>query len=100
MIHSVETVMHCPSCGVKFPQDGANIIGRKNNSLLIHFSCEKCQGASLALVAKNEISGNLITMGMLTDLDYEEAVKIMQEKPITIDEVLDIYEELKVSKDK
>ncbi len=88
------TLVNCGVCSELYRTGNAKVVGSRNNSLVVHIHCDKCQSSTLTIISKSPTGENIITMGMLTDLDYGEAVKSMQMKAIDADEVLDIIEEV------
>lgn len=95
MNHEVETLLYCAVCGEQYLRGSAKTLTTNNKTLLIHIRCHHCMSATLAMVTKNDKGGSVATMGMLTDLSYQEAVEMLHKQPITIDEVLDMYKSFK-----
>lgn len=95
MNHEVETLLYCPVCGEQYLRGSAKTVTTNSKALLIHIRCHYCMSATLAMVTKNDRGGSVVTMGMLTDLSYQEAAEIAHKQPITVDEVLDIYKSFK-----
>lgn len=95
MNHEVETLLYCPVCGQQYLRGSAKTIKNNKKAFLVHVRCHKCMSATLAMIAKNNKGGGVVTMGMLTDLSSDEATEMVKMQPISIDEVLDIYKTLK-----
>lgn len=95
MKHEVETLSHCPVCGEQYLRGSAKTVMTNSKALLIHIQCHYCISATLAMVTKNDKGRNVVMIGMLTDLSYQESAEMMHKQPITADEVLDIYRSLK-----
>lgn len=94
MKHNDVTLVNCGVCGEKYRSGSARVVGNRNNSLVVHIHCDNCKSAMITIISKNPTGENTMTMGMLTDLDYNEAVRSMNMKAIDADEVLDIIEEV------
>ena len=87
------TLISCSVCGERYRTGSAKIVGSRNNSLIVHIHCGTCYSSTLTIISKNSTGENTMTMGMLTDLSYNEAVESMNMRAIDADEVLDIIEE-------
>ncbi len=88
------TIVNCSVCGEKYSPGSAKIVGNRNNSLVVHIHCDNCKSSMITIISKNPTGENTMTMGMLTDLNYSEAVESMNMKAIDADEVLDIIENI------
>lgn len=98
MRKELEVLLDCPVCNFKYEPDSVKVVDGRQNVLLVHVTCGNCKTSSLALVSKNTSGMTAVTMGMLTDLDYEEAGWMLEQAPITADEVLDIHQAVDISK--
>ncbi len=56
----------------------------------MHITCSVCRSASLAIISNGNDNDRLISVGMLTDLSYDEIIEMIKKGPITADEVLEI----------
>jgi hypothetical protein len=91
----LDMLVNCPVCGNKYQEKNARVIQAKQSALLVHAECDHCLSNFLAVVSKGYENESVVTMGMLTDLNYEEARYFLRNSPVTADEVLDLYEEKK-----
>jgi len=91
-MNNLEVLFSCPICNKKYNKGDIRLIQEKRETVLLHTRCRFCKNSSLALYSKQEKRNEAVAMGMLTDLDYEEACQVLSRKPITIDEVLDFYQ--------
>jgi predicted nucleic-acid-binding Zn-ribbon protein len=96
MKKDIEMLTDCPVCGKNYGRKEAKIIDVRKNTLLVHTNCSQCKSNFLALISKNIAGGTMITMGMLTDLNFEEANWMLDQNPVSADEVLDLHEEFNV----
>lgn len=85
--------MHCPACGKKSSQEELKVLGGEDDAALIHLTCANCWAASLAVTSRDN-NNQVMTVGMLTDLNREEALDLLSKKALSVDEVLDMYEQL------
>lgn len=95
-MNDLELLLNCPVCGKKYGHKSARIVEGKKGALLVHVGCGHCLSKSLAIISNPDSSGaeNPISMGIMTDLNYEEACRLLRGNPISADEVLDIYQSL------
>ena len=87
------TLVNCSVCGKNYQTGNAKVVGNMNNSLVIHIHCGNCYSSTITIISRNSTGENMMTMGMLTDLNYQEAVESMKLRAIDADEVLDIIAE-------
>jgi formate dehydrogenase maturation protein FdhE len=90
MNFNIEAIMSCPVCGRKHLRGSARVVMRKRTHVLLHASCAFCSTSSMMLVARKNGQKNVISIGSLTDLSFEEAASIIKQRPLTINEVIDI----------
>jgi hypothetical protein len=92
-MNEVNLLMKCSICGKKYGKQSIKIIQNKKDAMLIHVNCDFCCSSSLAVVNKGVHNNeSLVTMGILTDLGYEEACNVLNRESISSDEILDLYE--------
>jgi hypothetical protein len=68
------------------------IVERAGETILAHSHCPNCDGAVLSLLYRDMLGITLV--GLVTDLNYQDAVRIKDEQLIDEDDVLKIYEKL------
>jgi len=92
-MNEVNLLMKCSICGTKYGKQSIKVVQNKKDAMLVHVNCDSCRSASLAVINKGiQNNDNIVTLGILTDLDYEEACNVLRKEPISSDEVLDLYE--------
>lgn len=91
-MNEVNLLIKCSICGKKYREKSIKIVQNKKEAMLVHVSCDFCHSSSLAVINKGMHGGeNMVTLGILTDLDYQEACEFLRKEPISLDEVLDLY---------
>ena len=91
-MNEVNLLMKCSICGKKYGEKSIKVVQNKKDSMLVYVSCDFCQSSSLAVINKGmQNNNNIVTLGILTDLDYEEVCNVLKKEPISSDEVLDLY---------
>ena len=92
MMNNIELLLSCPICEKKYERGSIRLVLEKKDFSLLHIRCNFCGNSSLAVYSKQtQGSGGIITMGIMTDLDYEEACQFSSKRPIAVDELLDFY---------
>lgn len=88
----LKLITQCPVCGGDFETKAAKFFIKKEESQLVHITCGQCQGNFIAMIM---IFGKGIsTIGMVTDLSFEDVKRIYGSAPIEIDEVIEGYKYL------
>lgn len=90
-------LMVCPICGKKYSAESTKLVQGVSNGALLHVSCSFCGSASLAILTKavgnDKDGGNaFVTIGMMTDLSFEESRRLIGQLPVSLADVLDFYE--------
>ena len=67
----------------------ARVIDEREDTHLMHIRCKKCSHAILALVLTTGMG--VSSMGLLTDLTFDDVVKFRDAEPITVDEVIGFH---------
>jgi hypothetical protein len=80
----------CPACSTSFDVLHAKVIETYPDAHLVHFTCDKCRNALLAVVALS--SDATQTVGLLTDLSYEDVLRFSKMQMISIEDVVDAHE--------
>lgn len=87
-----EAVIFCPLCNKEYAPANLKVVEQAGETILAHSSCPWCQGAVLSLLHKDFMGITLI--GLVTDLNYEDAIKLKDRAAVNEDDVLILYESL------
>lgn len=82
-------VSYCPVCETRYNQMEAKLLGEEGDTRLIYVNCRKCRHSVLALVLVNHVGAS--SVGLLTDLTYEDVVKFQAAKKVSINDVIDAH---------
>lgn len=83
----------CDKCGTAYDPEDINIIQNNGVSAIIHFSCHNCKSQNLATY--------IFPIGMSSrsplnvDLSFEELKKFASQNKVSLDEILEVYTQLK-----
>ncbi|MEA2020206.1 MAG: hypothetical protein U9M98_00545 [Patescibacteria group bacterium] len=79
---------HCYQCGLPLEDAEVTFLFRASVASIIHVRCEHCGAETLATLS---VSGHQVT-DIQTDLTSSELKRFFASEPISVDDVLDIYE--------
>ncbi len=82
-------VSYCPLCEAKFNPMEARVLGEDGETHLLHVRCRSCANAILALVLVTKTG--VSSVGLVTDLSYDDVVKFKAEGNVSIDDVLAVH---------
>jgi hypothetical protein len=85
----LKLVSFCPVCETRYTPIEARLLGEQGETHLLHVQCRKCQHSILALVLVNHVGAS--SVGLLTDLSYEDVVRVRSGQQIHLDDVIDTH---------
>ncbi|MFZ5364913.1 MAG: hypothetical protein ACOZBH_01785 [Patescibacteria group bacterium] len=88
--HSLKIISNCPACRAMYNPAEINIVDEKENAHILHLTCQRCKNNMLVLLLAS--AKGISSIGLLTDLESSEAVKFIDSRPISSDEVLEAKE--------
>ncbi|MBI5654797.1 hypothetical protein HZC53_04060 [Candidatus Uhrbacteria bacterium] len=77
---------HCPLCQEAYGTAGIKLVGERGQARLFHCTCTGCGQAVLAVVV--ETQGSVSSVGLVTDLEIQDALRFAALSPVTSDECL------------
>lgn len=77
----------CPVCGAVYAPEQARVFAEKDHANLVHISCTECRGNFIAMIIV--MSQGISTIGMVSDLTFDDAGRLHSREPIDIDELID-----------
>lgn len=82
----LKLVSFCPVCETRYHSIEARVLAGAGETQLLHVQCRKCQHSILALVHVNQAGAS--SVGLLTDLCYEDVVRFRTRSTVSIDDVI------------
>lgn len=79
----------CPMCGTEYVPEEARVVSEKEGAFLIHTNCKKCRCSVVATLVANQMG--VSSIGLITDLTYEDVLKFKDGESITADDILSVY---------
>jgi len=90
---------HCPLCQAAYGDGSVRLLGEVTSTLavpgtsrLFHLTCSQCSHAILAVIL--ESAHGVSSIGLVTDLEAQDAARIHDADPISADDVLRAHHEL------
>lgn len=87
----VKIIAFCPLCDADLNPIKAKIVEDNENMHLVHLQCNKCKGYILAVVLRT-VNG-LSSVGLITDLNYNDVYNFKGQEKISAEDVLNIHQE-------
>ena len=87
-------VAHCPVCKSAYDPLRARIVTAEDGVELVHVECPRCYGAIIATVGPSH-GGTTAMLGMVTDLTVDDLFRLRNRVPVTTDNVLSFYAQLR-----
>jgi hypothetical protein len=85
----VKIVSFCPVCESSYDPKETKLLGAKHDSRLMHVQCSNCVSAILALMLVS--SAGVSSVGLITDLGFEEVDRFKDAAPVSTDDVIDTH---------
>ena len=82
----LKLVSFCPVCETRTDGMNAQTLGQEGETHLLHIQCFKCQNTFLSLVLVHQIGAT--SVGLLTDLSYEDVHRFHSDQAISINDVI------------
>lgn len=79
----------CPLCDEHYNPTEAQLVGEAEDSHLLHITCRKCRNSIIALVIAS--AGGMSSVGLVTDLNFDEVVKFRTTQGVSEDDVLEMH---------
>jgi len=89
-LEALKFIGHCPICNERYEADRAKLFAQRDAANLVHINCGKCASNFIAMIVM--MGQGLSSVGMVSDLSFEDAKKLYKTAPITVDEIIDGYQ--------
>lgn len=87
---SIRPISFCPLCDTRYQAAQARVLAEEGETRLVHVTCRKCGGATLSLLMQSDAGAS--TVGMVTDLSHEDAVRFRRGRRVSTDDVIEAHE--------
>lgn len=82
----------CPICSAEYGPEAAKLFAKNETASLVHITCAACGSGFVAMIVL--LGQGLSSVGMVTDLTLADAVRLHKAEPITVDEMIEAYQEM------
>jgi hypothetical protein len=79
----------CPICGTAYNPIEARVVAEKEGAFLLHTNCKKCGSSVVATLIASPMG--ISSIGLVTDLTYNDVIKFKDSGKIEVNDVLDVY---------
>lgn len=85
----LKPLINCPSCQKKYDPKRVLLLAEDSKKTALHLECTACGASSLVFVSLGRMGA--VSLGMLTDLDREEATRFYGREAVTSDDALTMH---------
>lgn len=85
----LKLVSYCPLCGARPVHVDARVLGGETDTQLMHVTCRRCAAHMLALTLVTP--GSVGAVGLVTDLNADDAVRFARAPAISADDALRVH---------
>lgn len=89
-LEALKFIGQCPICNERYQDNRAKLFAKRDGANLIHLTCNKCSSNFITMIVM--LGQGISSVGMVTDLNYEDALKLYKSAPLTADEVINGYQ--------
>ena len=82
-------VSYCPICESPYNSIQTQSLWKEGQTNAFHLTCKKCGHAILAIAMTTEIGAS--SLGILTDLSYDDVVRFRMNRVISLNDVIDAH---------
>lgn len=87
---TLKLISRCPVCSHDYQSEAIRLFASGGEAKFVHFTCGSCNGYFMAMIMN--ISKGVSTVGMITDLSFEDLKKLHKISPLTVDETIEGYQ--------
>jgi hypothetical protein len=89
---ALKFISKCPVCSVAYNTEEARLFAENDHASLVHLTCVSCKSFFVTMILS--LGQGLSSVGMVTDLNFEDVKKVHRADPITLDEMLAGYTQI------
>lgn len=89
---ALKFINRCPICSTNYETDRAQLFLASEAATLIHIGCPSCQSYFVAMIVM--VGHGLSSVGMVTDLSFEDLTRLSQSDVLSTDEIIQGYESM------
>ena len=85
----IQIVQICPLCNTNYNERNTHVIEGGRTTNVVHMTCSKCRSAVMALII--ESGAGISSVGMVTDMNHDDVLRLRQEDPVSADDCLHLH---------
>lgn len=85
----LKPLINCPACQKKYDPKRVLLLAEDSRKTALHLECASCGASSLVFISLGRMGA--VSLGMLTDLDREEASRFYGREAVTPDDALAVH---------
>lgn len=85
----MRVMQSCPMCNTEYKNGGVRVAQEDGGASLVHVSCSNCCGSLMAIVVESGVG--VSSVGMITDMSYDDLVRFHNEAPVSADDCLHLH---------
>lgn len=89
-VDDIKIVRGCPVCKEEYGLDDMFVLEENKGTHLVHSTCPHCRNAIMSVVLISKVG--MSSVGVLTDLNIEDALRLKEASPINQDMVIDFHD--------
>ncbi|MBU0706904.1 hypothetical protein KKG41_00855 [Patescibacteria group bacterium] len=93
----IRLISYCPLCNTQYNPLSAKVLEEKDDAHLVHINCKKCNSSIVALILSSALG--VSSVGLLTDLSGEDALRFKKSSRVNDDDVINLYSLLHLNVD-
>jgi hypothetical protein len=90
---NLDQLAQCYLCGSRYSGKEITILDENQEQATFHLNCSRCGAAIMVFMSFGQ--SGIVSVGMLTDLNSEEAKNFYKTESITSDQIIEVHEYLK-----
>ncbi len=87
---ALKFINRCPICSGTYNGKEAKLFAKNDTATLVHMTCAECASYFVAMVLV--VGQGVSSVGMVTDLSFDDARRLYREEPLSTDEMIEAHE--------
>ena len=89
---ALKIISRCPICSEAYHTEEARLFAKNETASLVHITCQRCRSSFVAMIIM--LGQGLSSVGMVTDLNYQDVERLHKAEPLTVDEMIEGYQHI------
>ena len=89
---ALKFINRCPICNSNYDTKEAKLFAKNDLATLVHITCSKCRSYFVTMIMV--VGQGVSSVGMVTDLDFDDVNRLYRMEPMSTDEIIDGHEQI------